>query len=509
MAETIIVRADATGEIGWGHLMRCLALAQAWQDLGGEAVFASAMRSPGTEARLQSEGMKTVFFPVEPGGAEDAARTIGLAREIGARWIVADGYRFGPDYQRVVKDAGLKLLFVDDNGDAAYYCADLILNQNLHAHADLYENRDAGTQLLLGTRYALLRGEFLKWRGWKREFPEVARRILITMGGGDSASVTSTIIETLQHITVDGLEAVVAMGAINFHDEQLAAAVRNSPVQIRLAEAPANMSELMAWADVAVSGAGSTCWEMAFMGLPGIVLVLAENQNHVARQLDSAGAAVSLGRFSDVSHSAIAEGVTRLLLNKELRVQMSNRCQDLIDGKGAVRVITMMRRAKLKLRRARDGDCRMLWEWASDASVRAAAFSSAPIPWEDHVKWFARKLCDPNCFIFIGLDNENLPIGQVRFDMQSQHEAEIDVSINKSSRGAGYGSLLIDMAVKELFEITRVQFVHAFIKLDNSGSISAFRKANFKHSGSKTVGGVAAGHYTRARTSNKEISKWG
>ena len=304
---------------------------------------------------------------------------------------------------------------------------------------------------------------------------------------------------------MDGLEAVVAVGAINPHDEQLAAAIRKSPVQIRLAEAVANMSELMAWADVAVSGAGSTCWEMAFMGLASIVLVLAENQNHVARQLDSTGAALNLGWFSEVSHSAIAEGMTRLLLNKELRVQMSNRCQDLIDGRGAVRVVTMMRRAKLKLRRAREGDCRMLWEWASDASVRAAAFSSAPIPWEDHVKWFARKLCDPNCFIFIGLDDENFPVGQVRFDMQSRYEAEIDVSISGNSRGAGYGSLLIDMAVKELFEITPVQFVHAFIKLDNSGSISAFRKANFKHSGLKTVGRVAAGHYTRARASNNEI----
>src|SRR5258707_5801221 len=108
--ECMVVRVDAGPDIGSGHLMRCLALAQAWQDSGGRAVFASAMTSPGPELRLRSEGIETVPLPVEPGSAEDAMRTIDLAREMEARWVVADGYHFGADYQRAVKNASQKLL---------------------------------------------------------------------------------------------------------------------------------------------------------------------------------------------------------------------------------------------------------------------------------------------------------------------------------------------------------------------------------------------------------------
>ena len=503
MAETMIVRSDASEQIGSGHLMRCLALAQAWQDSGGTAVFGSAMELPG---RLRSEGMETVPLRVEPGSAEDAKRTIDLAREVKASWIVADGYHFGAEYQRAIKDGGLRLLFIDDNGHAVSYHADIVLNQNIHAHAGLYENRDANTRLLLGTSYALLRREFLKWQGWKREFPEVSRRLLVTMGGGDPMNVTSTVIEILQQTIGNGLETIVVVGESNPHHSKLETAIRNSSVPIRLAKNVTDMSELMAWADSAVAAGGSTCWELAFMGLPNIVLVLADNQNAVARELDSAGLAINLGSFSEVSRAAISRELKRLLTGKKLRLAMSDRGRGLVDGKGTARVLGEMRSKKLTLRRAQSDDCKLLWQWASDASVRAAAFSSDSIPLEDHVLWFTRKLRDPNCIIFIGLDTENLPIGQVRFDLQNQHEAEIDVSIEKGSRGAGYGSLLIDICVKELLKTTSVQLVHAFIKLDNAGSIRAFKNANFKHSGFKNVNGEAAGHYTRAKAPNHEIA---
>ncbi len=447
--------------------------------------------------------METVPLSVESGSAEDATLTIDLAREVKASWIVADGYHFGAEYQRAVKNAGQRLLFIDDNGHAASYHADIVLNQNAHAHASLYENRDAKTHLLLGTRYALLRREFLKWRGWQREFPIVARKVLVTMGGADPNNATLKVVQALKTLDID-FEAIVVIGRDNPHSEELRNATHDSQVAIRLEKSVTNMPELMAWADVAVSAGGSTCWELTFMGLPFMVLVLAENQYLVARHLVSSGTAMNMGWFSEVSRSAITKGVKRLLMDKELRVQMSSHGKELIDGEGAARVVDMMRPPKLKLRCAREDDCRLLWEWASDPTVRSMSFSSASIPWEEHVSWFTQKLRDPSCAIFIGLDMENLPVGQVRFDIHNQHEAEIDVSIEKESRGAGYASVLIDMAVKELLKITPVQLVHAFIKLDNSGSIRAFKKANFKDSGLKNVNGEAAGHYTRTRTPTRE-----
>jgi UDP-2,4-diacetamido-2,4,6-trideoxy-beta-L-altropyranose hydrolase len=502
MTETMIVRADASARIGSGHVMRCLALAQAWKRGADRAIFVTANDSRFLASRLQTEGMEVVGLNATAASIEDAKRTVELAQEADARWIVVDGYHFGAEYQQAIKNAGLKLLFIDDHGHAASYHADIIVNQNIHAGGELYEQRDAHTRLLLGTRYSLLRREFLKWQGWKRDIPDVARRLLVTMGGGDPVNATFEVIEALQQTSMDGLEVAVVLGETNPHHEQLEAAVRNSQVPIRLAKAVTDMSELMAWADSAVSAAGSTCWELAFMGLPNIALVLAGNQEAVARQLDSAGIAINLGWHSDLPRTTLIRELERLLTSKELRQAMSDRGRALVDGKGAARVAAMMRSSKLRLRPARRDDCRLLWEWASDPAVRAASFSSAPISWADHQDWFARKRDDKNCFMFIAVDNEDLPIGQARFDLVNQSEAEISVSVSPSHRAEGYGSQLIQMSVKELFRITPAQLVHAFIKSDNLSSIGAFIRAGFVDSGLKIVKGEVAKHFTRTHQTN-------
>jgi len=147
----------------------------------------------------------------------------------------------------------------------------------------------------------------------------------------------------------------------------------------------------------------------------------------------------------------------------------------------------------------REEDCRLLWEWANDPQVRAAAFSSDPISWEDHVKWFASKLNDPNCIIFVALDNDGASVGQIRFDITDEREAEIDVNIDRKRRGLGYGTLLIDKGVEEIFRTTSVRIVHAFIKPDNVSSIRAFEKAKFKKIGLKAVRGHTAIHYLRRK----------
>ncbi len=168
---TLCVRADASVAMGTGHVMRCLALAQAWQDAGGDVVFAMAETGAAIQKRLQSEGLS--IFPGEsaPGSIEDAKEVVELARKQGARWIVVDGYQFGERYQRDLEQAGLKVLFVDDSGHATGYVADVVLNQNAHACAELYESRHAHTRLLLGPRHALLRREFRAVRDFQRRNP--------------------------------------------------------------------------------------------------------------------------------------------------------------------------------------------------------------------------------------------------------------------------------------------------------------------------------------------------
>lgn len=147
----------------------------------------------------------------------------------------------------------------------------------------------------------------------------------------------------------------------------------------------------------------------------------------------------------------------------------------------------------IKLRKAEYGDCELIWNWANDLEVRKLSYCSEPIPWEEHARWYEEKLNDPDCLIFIAFEGRNVPVGQVRFDLENE-DAEIDVSIDSNMRRKGYGVLLIEMGIKELAISMRVRMVHAFIKTENKASINAFCKAGFKDTGEEKKKGQPSRH---------------
>lgn len=337
--QPLLLRADASTLMGAGHVMRCLALAQAWQDAGGAAHFVAAEVPDGLATRLAAEGVMLHRLDVGPGSTEDALETGALATKLAAAWVVEDGYHFGAQYQRTIKDAGLRLLAIDDYGHAGHYVADLVLNQNIYAAESIYPNREAYTQLLLGTQYVLLRREFLGWRGWQREIPDVARKVLVTMGGGDPENVTSTVIDALDQVQIDGLEVVVVVGAGNPHLSILHERVERSTHIIRLERNTANMSRLMAWADLAVTGVGSTCWELLFMGLAFIGVVLVENQRHAATMLSALGLTKQLDRMSLIDVRDEVSVFGQLIADYAWRLRVSRLGPREVDGLGPSRVL--------------------------------------------------------------------------------------------------------------------------------------------------------------------------
>jgi UDP-2,4-diacetamido-2,4,6-trideoxy-beta-L-altropyranose hydrolase len=498
-SQALVIRADSSIVMGAGHVMRCLALAQAWQDVGGRVVFATGDLSSAIEQRLRSEQVEVVKFNGLRGAAQDASQLEELGRAHHADWVVVDGYQFDADYQRKVKDAGLKLLFIDDDGHAQHYLADLVLNQNAHACESLYQSRAPQTKLLLGPRFALLRREFEGWRHWKRETVPLARRVLVTMGGSDPDNVTAIVIHALQLASIKGLEAIIVIGASNPHVESLERAASQSQANVSVLKDVTNMAEHMAWADVAISGAGSTCWEMCLLGLPALLIDLAENQRAVAKELDRRGAAIHLGGTDNAFPEKIADKLRWLLDSNEIRTALSMQARELVDGKGAERVISAMRDEMLRLRRVEEKDCRLLWEWANDPQVRNASFSQAPIPWDQHQSWFAGMLRNDGCLSLIAEDENGRGVGQLRVDRRSGQECDIDVSLSRDFRGAGQGSRFIDLGVRNVFESTGMERVHAFIRPENRASIRAFERANFVKLGEEVVKGHAAIHYVRSR----------
>ncbi|MGB4096919.1 MAG: UDP-2,4-diacetamido-2,4,6-trideoxy-beta-L-altropyranose hydrolase [Acetomicrobium sp.] len=343
----LLVRVDSGINLGSGHVMRCLALAQAWQDGGGDAVFVLATESPNAEARLTAEGFEVVYINAKPGSAEDARLTTKLAHKFGASWVVVDGYHFGGDYQKIIKEAGLNLLFIDDYGHADYYPADIVLNQNIHADEDLYRNRASYTKLLLGTRYVLLRREFLRWQGYKREIPEIARKMLVTMGGSDPQNVTLKVLQALKNIDIDGFEAVCVVGGSNPHYGALKDFVETANLPVRIERDVKDMSQLMAWADVAITAGGTTCWELAFMGVPFVGLSRAKQEAILLQETTRIGMSLNMGEHQNLEPCDISEVLMRLIKDKRQRSTMiSIGCLN-IDGLGFQRLIKAMNEGEI------------------------------------------------------------------------------------------------------------------------------------------------------------------
>jgi len=277
--------------------------------------------------RVRTAGFATYMMSARRGSLADATHTARLAESVGASWVVADGYAFDAEYQRELKNAAIRVLLVDDVGLATHYSADLILNQNLDANAKWYESRDPGSGLLLGPRYALIRAEFDEYRAWRRSTSSVAHRVLVTLGGSDPENVTSRVLAA-----IDGLEVEVrvAVGATYPHPLPMPGAARGAR----------NMPELMAWADMAISAAGSTWCELAFMGLPALMIVLADNQVGIAAAAARHRIGINLG--SEVREEEIVAQVKVLANDASRRASMSERGRALVDGRGPGRVVELL-----------------------------------------------------------------------------------------------------------------------------------------------------------------------
>jgi UDP-2,4-diacetamido-2,4,6-trideoxy-beta-L-altropyranose hydrolase len=492
----LLIRADGGPSIGSGHLMRCLALAGAWRDGGGTAVFVLAAPAPALEERLGIEA-EVLHIGSEPGSPEDARDTARIARERGISWVVADGYRFGAEYQKRVRDAGLSLLAIDDYGHADHYYADIVLNQNSYAEMSFYPHFEPSTRFLLGTKYVLLRREFRERTGDARTIPDTGRKVLVTFGGADPGNATLAVIRALMQVRVADLEVIVVAGGMNLHYEELLAVVKDDP-RFSIRSDVRDMPGLMAWADIAISAGGSTCWELAFMGLPALVYPLAANQEPIVRSLVSRGMADELTEGDLSTGDGAARKIANLLASQERRSRFSCRMKELVDGDGAARVAMCISRDRIRLRPVRAGDRDLIFGWINDPDVRARSFHTGAITPDEHAAWFSSVLRDTAIRYWIAVDEEDRPVGQVRFSIEPGR-AVISVLVEPGSRNKGFGSLLIAAATEQLFRTTPVPEVHAFIKTGNASSLTAFTRAGYTRAGTVTIDNQDADHLTISR----------
>ena len=339
---TLLIRADAGPEIGAGHVMRCLALAQAWQDRGGRAIFSMVQCTEAIRARLIAENCEIVRLNAVVGDSQDAASTAAVVRERNASWIILDGYAFDARYQEHVRDSNCRLLYVDDLAACARYHADIVLNPNLSGSEAQYADRANGAQLLVGTRYSLLRREFRRWSEWTRSIPRAASKILITLGGSTPRDLAVCILDALSQVQSEVESAVFVVGATTEDFESLNRVAQRLAGKITFVKSATDMAVLMTEADLAISAAGSTCWELCCLGLPSLLVDVAENQTSEAVELDCRGYAKYVGNAAMLDPQKLAEALRELLHSEATRRSLSSKGRELVDGRGAVRVVSVM-----------------------------------------------------------------------------------------------------------------------------------------------------------------------
>jgi len=332
----VVLRADGGADIGAGHVMRCLALAQAAHDAGHRTAFLMAPGAEALEERLEKEGCTVHELRSVRGSREDALETVTLAQGISATYTVVDGYAFDAEYQHILKKHGIRLLVIDDYGHADAYHADMILNQNSYARklAEIYRKRAPWSTLLLGSDYLLLRREYQTAHP-KQETHDTVHNVLVTFGGGDSGEISLRIAKICTDPELRNLNVTMIIGAANPHADAIAAAAGSMNV-IRDAQ---DMPTLLTQTDMAIAAGGTTSYELAYMGIPSLLFILADNQRIVAEDLHAKGIAHMIGEPDKVTDANIAAAICELMENTDRRKSMSAKGKRMIDGNGAARTV--------------------------------------------------------------------------------------------------------------------------------------------------------------------------
>ncbi|MBU0689928.1 MAG: UDP-2,4-diacetamido-2,4,6-trideoxy-beta-L-altropyranose hydrolase [Gammaproteobacteria bacterium] len=351
----VAFRTDASAQIGTGHFMRCMTLAGALQRRGASISFISRKLPGYLHEMLKEKGMEYVAldacsapFPADELahaswlGASQTQDAIATVKASAGRiwdWLIVDHYALDSRWESMLCDVAKKLLVIDDIADRQHQC-DVLLDQNLFSDMDRrYSGKvPANGRILLGPGYALLRDEFKNLHGQVSMRTGTGRRVLVFFGGADKEDCTGRAIEALKGI--GDLEVDVVIGALHPFREQIEMECARHGYVCHVQTD--RMAELMAIADLAIGAGGSASWERCCMGLPTVLVALADNQVDIAKALDEFGASIYVGTLKVADVSALRSVITELLRTQEKLAAMSEKAYSLVDGLGAERVCQVM-----------------------------------------------------------------------------------------------------------------------------------------------------------------------
>ncbi len=334
----VVFRVDSSIQIGLGHLMRCIALADEFKRQGCDVTFLCRALE-GNLIELVEHNMivlkKNNEFQSDDlylswlGATEeqDAAQTIKAMSQV-TDLLVVDSYALGKHWHQRLRAHSKKILVIDDLADRHFDC-DIVLNQNIGVEEKVYEGKlPKDCELLLGCNYALLRPEFSETRAAaleKRRRNTEIENVLISLGGSDIDNVTYDILQQVD----SNFNIVVVLGKTSPNVNMIKAYAENRNIEIIVGAN--NMSELMLNADIAIGAGGSTSWERCCLGLPTLLCVLADNQKDAAKRLEDLGAAIII--------EDLRADLQFMVENPVCRINISDNAKAICDGLGCKRVV--------------------------------------------------------------------------------------------------------------------------------------------------------------------------
>jgi len=344
----ILVRCDGNLEIGLGHVVRCLALADELHEVH-DCHISFAMRTGPLGIQMVEEKGYKVIISQENGQTFDYREWLNeCARNVEAKALVLD-VRDG--LQRTVVDElrnkGILIVTIDDPEDKRL-SADLAFYPPVPQVKRIDWTGFTG-KLYVGWEWVILRREFINARHFVVQNSELKTqnsrlRILVTMGGSDPQAMTIKAVKALEMLE-ENFEAVVVLGAGFQHKEELDNLLSNSKHHFDVRENVQNMAELMSQSDLAIASFGVTAYELAAMGVPAIYLCLTEDHAESASAFVKEGMAVSLGVSGCVSVRTLADEVRYLLKNISNRLRIPTIQK--INGSGAEHIANLIMREKL------------------------------------------------------------------------------------------------------------------------------------------------------------------
>lgn len=365
----VAFRVDASLHIGSGHVMRCLTLAETLSGRGADCHFIVREHPGHLRELIGQRGFAVTTLAAESaahaGDAQsrsdsaqgpvhaawlgcdwqtDAGQTVAVVGALQPDWLVVDHYGLDQRWEKALRPHCRRLMVIDDLADRPHD-ADLLLDQNLGRQPQDYAGLvPAGCQLLAGPQYALLRPEFAALRAYslqRRLAQPALRRLLITMGGVDQPNATGRVLQALEACNLpEELRITVVMGTAAPWREQVQELARRMPWPTEVVVGVNDMAQRMADTDLAIGAAGTTSWERCCLGLPTLLVILADNQRAGAEALHEAGAASLVGAVDDI---AVQLPLALRMLMREGRLKQSSVAASAVtDGLGAGRVLRAM-----------------------------------------------------------------------------------------------------------------------------------------------------------------------